>query len=92
VARFKGGTSVLRLACAGPGSVRAVAVSLGPDGGPESPAEGPVLADRTLRCTPEGATDVVPVTIPRNSGVAVRFTPDDMARDEAGYAVTMSPG
>ena len=81
--------STLRVVCFGPGSVRAVAVSVGTQGNPDSPAVGPVLAERLLRCTAQGASVEVKLQIPRGSGVAVRLESDAAARNRAGYAVAV---
>ncbi|MGX6602899.1 hypothetical protein ACWKSP_12295 [Micromonosporaceae bacterium Da 78-11] len=89
VGKYDMTTTYLRIACAGPGAVRAVAISLGTQAGPVDPIVGPVLAERTVRCTAEGATVKVPLTIPALGSLGLELRPDATARNKVGLAITV---
>jgi hypothetical protein len=87
VGRLDSETADLRLACAGPGTVRVVAIRVGPDATPDGPLVGDLITDYTMHCTAAGLTATVPMKITGKTGVRAQLYPDPDARNRAGYAV-----
>ncbi|MEV8509919.1 hypothetical protein AB0368_34545 [Actinoplanes sp. NPDC051475] len=82
-----------RMACAGPGSVVVRLQQLAVRDGRISDAGG-VLSDEVVSCTdvdPRAADGSTTVVLPKNATLAVTVTPDEAARNRAGFAYYLDP-